>query len=107
MQFHRKAAPIVTHEPGTLGKALERRQGAEAALHGSEQQFRRLANAMPQIVWISDPTGRTEYLNDYWYEFSGIERGSAGCESWLAAVHPDDEQVCRGAWHAAIQSGLP
>jgi PAS domain S-box-containing protein len=94
MQLHQKVAAMVTHEPGTLGTA-------------SEQQFRRLANAMPQIVWISDPAGRTEYLNDYWYQFSGIERTGAGCESWLAAVHTDDEQVCREAWRSAIQSGLP
>ena len=87
---------MVTHEPGTqVGMA-------------SEQQFRRLVkrNAPDRLDqrpgW---PHGR--YLNDYWYQFSGIERTSAGCESWLAAVYPDDEQVCREAWHAAIQSGLP
>src|ERR1700689_253917 len=95
MRFDRKAAARVAPESGTLAKSLER------------QHFLQFANAMPQIVWISDPAGRTDYLNDHWYEFSGIERASAGCESWLAAVHPDDEQACREAWHAAIQSSLP
>lgn len=82
-------------------------KGAEAALHESKLQFRLLANAMPQIVWVSGADGRSVYFNDRWYEFSGFERSDGGFESWLLLVHPDDARMSGEAWLASMQSGRP
>ena len=37
---------------------------AEAALRDSEERFRHLAGAIPQIVWISRPDSSVEFYND-------------------------------------------
>ena len=38
----------------------------EQALTASEQRFRLMADAVPQIVWITDPEGRLEFFNKHW-----------------------------------------
>ncbi len=67
------------------------RMNAESALRESEERFRHLAGAIPQIVWISRPDRTVEFYNDRWFEFTGLtpERSYAP-EGWRAAVHPDD-----------------
>jgi PAS domain S-box-containing protein len=41
-------------------------------LHQNEAEFRQLANAMPQIVWISKADGALEFINDRWTEYTGL-----------------------------------
>jgi PAS domain S-box-containing protein len=56
----------------------------------SEERYRQLADAMPQIVWTSDPLGHTTYRNERFYEYTGLDPDSAGGDSWAEIVHPDD-----------------
>ncbi|MES1246559.1 MAG: ATP-binding protein [Actinomycetota bacterium] len=63
---------------------LHRRELAELE-RVSEERYRSLADAMPQIVWTSSPTGETTYLNRQWFEYTGTEDAA-----WTAVVHPDD-----------------
>jgi PAS domain S-box-containing protein len=63
------------------------------AQHGANQDegyFRHLAEAMPQIVFITDAQGNVEYYNQYWYTYTGFLPGTYRREDWIAAVHPDD-----------------
>ena len=61
----------------------------EETLRQSEERFRELADAMPQMVWTSRQAGRLEYANRKWFEYSGLSEeqtyrpGSlvAGCAS--------------------------
>ena len=39
------------------------RKHLEEAQRESEARFRLMANAVPQIVWITDTDGRTEFFN--------------------------------------------
>jgi len=61
----------------TASLLLERHQEAkehkatERALKESEEKFRTIANAMPQMVWSTLPDGYHDYYNDQWYEFTG------------------------------------
>ncbi len=41
------------------------------ALRESEERFRQLADAMPQIVWVAGPDGAIEYVNNRWFEYMG------------------------------------
>src|SRR5205085_2378127 len=34
----------------------------------SEQSYRQLADAMPQIVWTANPDGEVDYYNQQWYD---------------------------------------
>jgi len=81
------------------------RKKAETALRESEGLFRQLANAMPQIVWMTGPDGLVDYQNDRWYEYTGQPRAGGGDESWKLILHPDDSQPTFDAWDAAVHSG--
>ena len=51
---------------------VSERKRAEIVLRESEQRFRQLADAMPQIVWTARPDGNIDYLNRRWAEFTGL-----------------------------------
>ena len=65
----------------------------EQALRASEQRFHRLADAIPQIVWIARPDNTLLYLNRRWLEYTGLcEEETYRPGSWMSVVHPDDLQ---------------
>src|SRR3954453_6331982 len=65
----------------------------------SEERYRRLADAMPQIVWTTDTSGNATYYNRRWFEYTGTRPEESGPQAWARTVHPDDlpETVARRA----------
>jgi PAS domain S-box-containing protein len=56
----------------------------------SEERYRQLADAMPQIVWTSNPDGETTYFNRRWFEYTGTTDAETGPHAWASATHPND-----------------
>jgi PAS domain S-box-containing protein len=56
----------------------------------SEERYRRLADAMPQIVWATDAHGNATYFNERWFEYTGMPREQADATAWTRVCHPDD-----------------
>ncbi|NES94734.1 MAG: PAS domain S-box protein [Desertifilum sp. SIO1I2] len=48
------------------------RKRAEDALQESERRYRVLAEAIPQLVWIATSEDRTEYINQKFCEYTGL-----------------------------------
>jgi PAS domain S-box-containing protein len=59
-----------------------------------------LAEAMPQIVYVSNVTGRIEYINQHWRQYTGLS--SADVDVLASVVHPDDIQGLNDAWAEAL-----
>jgi PAS domain S-box-containing protein len=55
----------------------------------STERYRQLADAMPQIVWTADPSGKTTYLNRRFAEYTGM-RVEGDPVGWIEFVHPED-----------------
>src|SRR5688572_20501726 len=68
------------------------RKAMETALKESEEQFRSLANSIPQLVWIADETGSIDWYNERWYEFSGRTSNETTGWGWAQLVHPDQAE---------------
>jgi PAS domain S-box-containing protein len=85
---------------------VSERKRAEIALRESEQRFRQLADAMPQIVWTAGPDGNIDYLNRRWTEFTGLPQ-TVSNDAWGPLLHPDDAPTAYERWAASVRSGAP
>jgi PAS domain S-box-containing protein len=103
----RDAAGCITGAVVAQMDITERRR-AERALVESEQRFRTITNAMPQMVWTALPDGRIDYHNDQFYQFVGLGPGEVEGTAWADAVlHPDDRQAGREIWQRSVTRGEP
>lgn len=90
------------------GREAESRLTATAdALTDSEARFRALADAMPQMVWSTQPDGFHDYYNARWYEFTGVPAGSTDGEGWNGMFHPEDQERARIRWKHSLETGDP
>ena len=84
----------------------ERRSGARGSgRKGDEERLRGMAEALPQIVWITGPDGENEYFNRRWFEYSGASPDDP--QAWRSHVHPDDLDGLLESWRAAYASASP
>jgi PAS domain S-box-containing protein len=79
-------------------------RGMAADRATSPLRFRELADALPQIVWSCDASGKIDYLNRRWYELTGKLPGDLDPSG---VIHPDDVERARAAFRRAVEHGLP
>ncbi len=76
------------------------------ALRESEERFRLMADAVPQIVWITDSDGRVEFFNKQWSNHTGVPyEPTTAAEVAANFVHPDDGALTMEAFNQARQTG--
>jgi serine/threonine-protein kinase len=88
-----------------VGMDITARKRSEEALRASEERFRLLADAIPQIVWTTGIDGRNEYLNERWFEYTGMTVQEVAGTGWMEALHPDDRERTTQAWVLALERG--
>lgn len=100
---------VLVPEPGedfsilAITHDVTRLKRAENSLRESEARFRRLADAMPQLVWTARPDGTIDYYNQRVEELSGFARRDDGTLTWEGAVHAEDLESTLEAWRRAVQ----
>jgi len=72
----------------------------------AKQEFKTLADFMPQIVWIAGPDGVPQFLNKRWKEYMGISEESDS-EQRRKLVHPQDIEIAVDQWNLSLRSGKP
>ena len=87
---------------GTCQDISERKR-MESALQESEAEFRLLAEAMPQIVWITRADGWNIYFNQQWMDYTGLTLEESVGHGWNKPFHPDDRQQAWEAWQRATK----
>jgi PAS domain S-box-containing protein len=80
---------------------------ARRVVERSEQYLRRIADALPAMVWLTDPAGQCTYLNQQWYHYTGQLAGKGLGEGWLLVVHPDDAAATRTVFFDATTQRAP
>ena len=72
-----------------------------------ENQLSRVVDALPGLVWTALPDGLVDYLNQRWFEFTGLDAEQARGQGWQAAIHPEDRPDLLERWRLTLASGEP
>lgn len=90
-----------------VSRDISERKQIEDALRVSEEQYRELANAIPQIVWTASPDGAVTDLNSKAVEYTGVAVADLVGWSWQSVIHPDDVSHAVVEWSLALRDGVP
>jgi PAS domain S-box-containing protein len=74
-------------------------------MNPEEEQYRLIAEAIPQIVWTARPDGWLDYYNHQWYDYTGLSAEESEGWGWQSVLHPDDLEPCLERWKDAVSSG--
>ena len=81
-----------------LAKMMAEREALTGSLSESEERFRQLADAMPQLMWTTAPDGKVDYFNERLREFKRLKQ-------MTPVIHPEDLPRTLKAWQRGMQSG--
>src|ERR1700681_3126999 len=75
---------------------------AEEAVRESEQRWRSLTEALPQLVWSAAPDGACDYFSTQWTEYTGVAESELLGWRWMDVLHPDDRESTRQLWTDSV-----
>jgi PAS domain S-box-containing protein len=106
------AAPIRTADGVVIGisqvtRDISERRRAEVTLQEREEQFRSLANSMPQLVWMADPDGEIVWYNDRWYAYTGTTPAQVEGDGWQRVHDPTVLPDVVAGWNDSVRTGKP
>ncbi|MEA5596575.1 PAS domain-containing protein [Rivularia sp. UHCC 0363] len=84
---------------------IRERKQAQLELRKSEERYRFLSEAVPQIVWSCNSEGEWEYISQRWFEYTGEPIQEAKNFGWLKFLHPDDVEPVTKIWQQSLSSG--
>lgn len=91
---------------GTILDVTEQKAAFEE-VQASERRLTKLADAMPQLVWIAEPDGKVTYYNNRLSEYGSTSQEATDIWEWQPLVHPDDVDETLEAWYNAISTRQP
>lgn len=83
------------------------RRRAEEALRESEQRWRSLTEALPQLVWGAGPDGGCDYFSTQWTTYTGVAESELLGWRWMETLHPDDREHTRQFWTESVAGRQP
>jgi PAS domain S-box-containing protein len=69
----------------------------------SEENFRSLTEALPQMVWVTDEKGKQEFATQRWKEYSGLD--PRDIRSWAKMIHAEDSHALAQTWNNCLKNG--
>ncbi|MEO6816100.1 MAG: ATP-binding protein [Edaphobacter sp.] len=76
------------------------------SLDDSRDAFIKLADHIPQFVWMCTPDGENIYFNQRWIDYTGLSLEDGLGTGWSTPFHPEDKQKALAAWSRAVQAGI-
>jgi PAS domain S-box-containing protein len=72
-----------------------------------EEQFRVLANSIPQLAWMADPDGNVLWYNRRWYEYTGATFEQMKGWGWCSLHRPELLPAVVAKYTDCLKSGEP
>ena len=86
---------------------ITERKRAEEALRESEEQFRTLADTIPNLAWWANADGYITWYNRRWYEYTGTTPQQMEGWGWQSVHDPQALPAVLERWKASIATGEP
>ena len=83
------------------------RKRAENRLRDSEQRWRGLTEALPQLVWGATSDGACDYFSTQWTDYTGVPETELLGWQWMKVLHPDDHEPTRRFWTDSVSGHAP
>ena len=80
---------------------------ATETLRQSEQRFRSMADAIPQLAWIARADGWIFWYNRRWYEYTGTTPEQMEGWGWQSVHDPQTVSTVLERWKLSIATGEP
>lgn len=77
----------------------------EQALKQSQAEFFQLADAIPQMAWMTRADGYVDWFNHRWYEYTGLTQEDCLGWSWTQCINSTDLPQVKAAWEKSIATG--
>ena len=68
---------------------ISSRRVEQQRLRESEARFRTIADAIPQMIWVTDAVGAITWYNRRWYDYTGTTLADMAGWGWRSVHHPD------------------
>jgi len=87
---------FLTRQKGDLNQARER-----------ERYFQTMAEAVPEMIWTTDPAGLPDFFNERWCRYTGLSLEQSKDRDRQSPLHPDDLATCMAEWAQSLRTGEP
>lgn len=84
-------------------EVYEKEKQTMESLRQSEENWKQLAEAIPQLVWTGSANGQVDYYNKRWEKFTGIPQEDFLKVPYWEIAHPDDAPKANKAWQKALK----
>ena len=91
----------------SISRDISKRKEMEEDLRESEDQFRTLANAIPNLSAMAYPDGMLFWLNQRWSDYTGLTLEESEGAGWLSAIDREASSDAVERWEHSIATGEP
>lgn len=86
---------------------IDEQKRVEQTLKASEENFRLLAETIPQLVWIAQSNGFVVYINQRFHDYLQVPFEKVRGFGWHLFVHPDDLERVLTIRSRSLETGEP
>lgn len=76
-------------------------------LQHESEKLRQLANTIPQLAWMADPSGHIHWYNDRWYAYTGLTQEQVKDRGWEKIHDPKALPAVLKGWKVSLATGEP
>lgn len=82
-----------------------RLRATEQALKQSQAEFFQMADAIPQMAWMTRSDGYVDWFNQRWFEYTGKTLEQCVGWGWTECIDSDEFPRVKKAWEHSIATG--